>query len=208
MKERGIGSGENLQTKSPVFGDRETALPILSTRIHSHSTDDLSVAGMSDPIQSETSESTSIPHEGNQVSDPNDYEGLKEALHRPSLGEESESHDTGSASKPPAEPQDASTEFQSKDKQQLHAVIQDNLEQKLSEFMQDIGDELKERLEKEIPPASILEDAQKQFSGLKDTKKLCVDVSPETFSKQNYVPARSQTGHSKAKPKHSTSVSV
>ncbi|XP_026991263.2 5'-3' exonuclease PLD3 isoform X1 [Tachysurus fulvidraco] len=205
MKERGISSGENLATKSPVFGDRETALPILSTRIHSHSTDDLSVAGTSDPIQSESSESTSIPHEGNQVSDPSDKEGLEEALHRPSLREESESHDKGSAAEPPAELQDASTEFQSKDKQQSHAVIQDNLEQKLSEFMQDIGDELKERLEKEIPPASILEDAQKQFLRLKDNKKLCVDGSPETFSKQNDVPARSQTGRSKAKPKHSTS---
>ncbi|KAG7329310.1 hypothetical protein KOW79_007484 [Hemibagrus wyckioides] len=205
MKEKGIGSGETLRTKLPVFGDRETALPVLSTRIHSHSTDDLSVADMSDPIQSDTSDATSLPHEGNHSPEPNDSDVLEESLHRPSLREEIESHDTASASEPLEEPQDTNTEVQSEDKQESDTVLQDNLKQKLSEVIQDIGDELKKTLEKEIP-SSIMEDAQKQCSALKETKKLSVDVSQNKVSKQSEVSVRSKTDQSRqAEQKHSTS---
>lgn len=208
MKEKGIGSGETLRTKLPVFGDRETALPVLSTRIHSHSTDDLSVADMSDPIQSDTSDETSLPHEGNHSPEPNDSDVLEESLHRPSLREEIESHDMASASEPLEEPQDTSTEVQSKEKEESDTVLQDNLEQKLSAVIQDIGDELKETLEKEIP-SSIMEDAQKQCSALKETKKLSVDVPQNKVSKQSEVSVRSKTDHSRqAEQKHSTSSMV
>lgn len=211
MKERGIGSGQTLRTKLPVFGDRETALPILSTRIHSHSTDDLSVAGMLDPILSETSEATSLALKVSHSSEPNDSEGLQESLHCPSLRVDTASCDTDSASEPPAEPQDASIMFQLKDEQESDTFIQDELEQKLSEVIQGIGDELEERLLKEMPSASIMEDAQKHCLTLKETEKLPTEVSSETIMKQNDVDvsARSKTVHSRhAEHKNGTSARV
>ncbi|MCJ8734196.1 hypothetical protein PDJAM_G00232690 [Pangasius djambal] len=233
MKEAGIGSGETLRTKLPVFGDRETTLPILSYRIHTHSTDDLSAAGMPDPILSETSEAASLPLKGNHSPEANDSKSLKESLHRPSLRVETVSHDTDSASEPPAESQDASAESQdasaesqdasaesqdasaesqdarvSKDKQESDTVIPDNLNEKFSKVIQGTGDELEEWLVKEMPSASITEDAQKQCSALKDTEKLPGEVSSETVLKQNDVdvPARSKTVHSRqAEQKNSAS---
>ncbi|XP_053486949.1 5'-3' exonuclease PLD3 [Ictalurus furcatus] len=208
MKERGLGSGETLilRTKLPVFSDRETALPVLSTRMHSHSADDLSVAGMSDPTVSETSEAASLPLEENHSPEPND----SKSLHRPSLRALLESHDTDSASEPPAEPHDASAEFQYKDEQESDTAIQDDLKQKLikSEGIQEIGDEFEEWLQKEVPAASVTEDTQKQCSAVQETEKLPAEVSPERVLKQNDVdiPARSKTVHSKqAEPKNSTS---
>ncbi|XP_060783981.1 5'-3' exonuclease PLD3 isoform X2 [Neoarius graeffei] len=195
VKERGMGSGETLQTKLPVFGDRETALPILSTRIHSQSTDDLSVAGMFDPILSETSEATSLPLKLSHSPEPNDSEGLEESLHRASLRVDTASYDTDSA----AEPQDASTMFQLKDEQESDTVVQDELEQKLSEVIQGIGDELEEKLLKETLSASIMEDVQKHCLTLKETEKPPTEVPSENIMKQNDVdsPARSKTVYSR-----------
>lgn len=212
MKEKGIGSGETLRTKLPLFGDRETALPVLSTRIHSHSTDDLSVTGVSDPIlSSETSEAASLPPKRNHSPEPSDSESLEESLHRPSLRVATESPDTDSTAEPPAEPQDASTMFQSQDKQESDTVTQDDLKQGHSEVIQGIGDQLEERLGNEMPAASVIEDARKQCSALKETEKLLMDVSSETILKQNdeAAPARNKTVHSRqAEHQKSTSSRV
>lgn len=205
MKERGISSGESLRTKLPVFGDRETALPFLST--HTHSTDDLSVTNMSDSILSETSEATSLPFKTNHSPEPNDFESLKESLHRPNLRAETESHDTDSALEPPPEPQVESTGFQSKDKQDSDTVTQDDPKQHLSKFIQGIGDELEKRIVKEMASASVMEDAQMQCSALKETEKFPAEVSFETTLKRNDVdvPARSKTVHARqAEPQNST----
>lgn len=211
MKERGIGSGETLRTKLPVFGDKETALPVLSTRMHSHSTEDLSVTSMSDPILSETSEATSLPLKGKHSPEPKSEPSLKESLHRPSLRVETESHDTDSDPEPPAEPHEASTAVRSKDKQESDIVTQDDLNQKFSELIQGIGDELEEMRIKEMPSVSDTEDAPKQCSALKETEKLSVEVSSKTLLKQNYVdtPPRSKVVHSRqSEDQNSTSSRV
>lgn len=211
MKEKGISSGETLRTKLPVFGDRETALPVLSTRIHSHSTDDLSVTGMSDNIVSEASEAESITPKRNQSPEPNNSESLMESLHQQSHRVETKSHDTDTASEPPAEPQDASTGFQLNDKQESDTVTQDIPNQRCSEVLQGIGDQLEEKLVKEMPSASVMEDAQRQCSALKETENLPADVSSETVWKQNNVdvPARSKSVHSRqAEHQSSTSLRV
>lgn len=195
MKERGISSAETLRTKLPVFGDRETALPVLSARMHSHSTDDLSVTDMSDAVLSETSEATSLPLKRNHSPEPNDSESRTDSLHRPSLRVETES-DTDSALQPPVEPQVAITGFQWEDKQESDTVAQDDLKQKLSKVIQGIGDELEERLVKESPLALVMEEAQRQGPTL---KKPSAEVSSETVLKQTNVdaPARSKTVHSR-----------
>ncbi|KAM9471057.1 5'-3' exonuclease PLD3 isoform 1-T1 [Clarias gariepinus] len=164
MKER-----ETLRTKLPVFSDRETALPILSNRVHSCSTEDLSDGTVSEPILSETSEETSLPPEANDFPEPN------ESLHRPSLRLETESCDTDSASKPSPEPQDASIEFQLKEEYESDTIIQDDLVQKLNEVIQDIGDELEES-----PVASelITEDVHEPRSAVDENEKPPADASP------------------------------
>ncbi|KAI5105289.1 phospholipase D3, partial [Silurus meridionalis] len=206
MKERGIGSGETLRTKLPVFGDRETALPIPSTRIHSHSTDDLSAACMTDPVLSETPETASVPFHADPSPETSDSESLIEPLHQPSL--RVESCDTNSVTELSAEPQDINKEIQSNDKQESDTSIQEHIKENLMEVIQDIGDELEEKLVKEMLSESIIQDVQEQCLALKEAAKLPVEVSPDPVLNQNDVdtPARSTTVHSRqAEQKNNTS---
>ncbi|KAI4874729.1 hypothetical protein NFI96_028351 [Prochilodus magdalenae] len=110
---QGKDRGEPLRTKLPVFGDKETTLPILSTRVHSGSTDDLCLADSPDPIF-DSSETTPLPEKRTPSPETTTYtargsEGLERSLQRPSL--RAESLVTGS----PLEPQSFSIEHTSKD---------------------------------------------------------------------------------------------
>ncbi|XP_026859364.2 5'-3' exonuclease PLD3 isoform X1 [Electrophorus electricus] len=128
MKEGGIGSGEPLRTKLPILGDKDKTLPILSTYIHSNSTDDLSLANFPDLISGNLEE-TSLSRKQNMLLEPKTYatrdsERLEEPFQQPSLRAESY---MGSLSECPLEYQSVSKKPVTKDEHESEAALQDEV---------------------------------------------------------------------------------
>lgn len=135
-KEREISSAEPVRTKLPLLGDRETALPVLSTRMHSSSTDNLSLADSSHPI-SETLEGTPLPTNRNYSPEPKisaakGSEMLEELLLRPSLRVETEPNATDSLSEISLERQSVRIESFLKDEAASDSAHQEEVEEDLS----------------------------------------------------------------------------
>ncbi|XP_062856686.1 5'-3' exonuclease PLD3 isoform X2 [Trichomycterus rosablanca] len=192
MKDR----GEPLRTKLPVLGDKE--MPILSSHLQSSSTDDLLFSGSSDATPVGTLDTALHLLRQDHSPEPEtcasgDSEGCEELLQRPSIRADTESCATESHSEP--ELQSTNTESLSEDEKESEPGLQEELSEKLEEFIHTIKDELERREVKETSPVE--DEASKQYPVSENTKTLPMTASKTSLKeKLPYVPAKSATVHS------------